>query len=140
MKGKSSLQKRPQKTKALTVQDEEQLWKNCVVSEQNPNLSSLTIQHNCTATPASQTVVHHFHGCSGRDKLQSWCWCFSTKQQLNTERSLSVPFLNFTVVSLHHCSDCKNRDLKVTFIELFPVVCCQCFELASQNTVNHFFH
>ena len=26
-------------------------------------LSSLPIQHNCAATPACQTVVHHFHGC-----------------------------------------------------------------------------
>ena len=28
--------KRPNATKALTVQDEEQLWKNCVLGEQNP--------------------------------------------------------------------------------------------------------
>ena len=28
-----------------------------------PVLSSLPIPHNHTATPASQTVVHHFHGC-----------------------------------------------------------------------------
>ena len=28
-----------------------------------PVLSSLPIQHNQTATPACQTVVHHFHGC-----------------------------------------------------------------------------
>ncbi|XP_068727542.1 uncharacterized protein [Montipora capricornis] len=28
-----------------------------------PFLSSLPIQHNQTATPACQTVVHHFHGC-----------------------------------------------------------------------------
>ena len=26
-------------------------------------LSSLPIQHHSTATPACQTVVHHFHGC-----------------------------------------------------------------------------
>ena len=28
-----------------------------------PVLSSLPIQHNRAATPASHTVVHHFHGC-----------------------------------------------------------------------------
>ena len=33
------------------------------VQNSRPVLSSLPIQHNQTATPASQTVVHHFHGC-----------------------------------------------------------------------------
>ena len=65
-KSKSSSRKRPRKTKALNVQDEEQLWKNRVLSEQNPNCSSLPIQHNrtvATRTPASQAGVHHFHDC-----------------------------------------------------------------------------
>ena len=43
------------------------------------------------------------------------------------------------VASLHHCSDCKNRDFKITSVELFYVVCFQWFELVSQKTVNHFF-
>jgi len=34
-----------------------------LVQNSRPVLSSLPIQHNQTATPASQTVVHHFHGC-----------------------------------------------------------------------------
>ena len=38
------------------------------------------------------------------------------------------------------CSDRKSRDLEITFIELFHVVCLQWFVLASQKTVNHFFH
>ena len=58
-----ALREKGHRKQKLTVQDEEQLWKNRVLSEQNPNLSSLPIQHNRTATPASQTVVHHFHGC-----------------------------------------------------------------------------
>ncbi|XP_020616054.1 uncharacterized protein LOC110054063 [Orbicella faveolata] len=33
------------------------------VQNSRPVLSSLSIQHNPTATPACQTVVHHFHGC-----------------------------------------------------------------------------
>jgi len=33
------------------------------VQNSRPVLSSLPIQHNQTATPASLTVVHHFHGC-----------------------------------------------------------------------------
>ena len=64
--------------------------------QRNPNLSSLPIQQNRTATPTSQTVVHHFHGCSGRAKLWSWRWCFSTKQQLNTERILISQWFRFT--------------------------------------------
>ena len=32
------------------------------VQNSRPVLSSLPIQHNCTATPACQTVVYHFHG------------------------------------------------------------------------------
>ena len=43
------------------------------------------------------------------------------------------------VASLPHCRDCKNRDFKITFVELFYVVCFQWFELVSQKTVNHFF-
>ena len=33
------------------------------VQNSRPVLSSLPIQHNHTATPACQTVVHHFHSC-----------------------------------------------------------------------------
>ena len=33
------------------------------VQNSRPVLSSLPIQHYQTATPAFQTVVHHFHGC-----------------------------------------------------------------------------
>ena len=55
--------KRPNATKTLTVQDEEQLWKNRVLGEQKPTslripvqfFSSLPIQHNRTATLACQT-------------------------------------------------------------------------------------
>ena len=43
------------------------------------------------------------------------------------------------VASLHHCSDWKNCDFKITFVELFYVVCFQWFELVSQKTVNHLF-
>ena len=44
------------------------------------------------------------------------------------------------VASLPHCRDCKNRDFKITFAELFCVVCFQWFELVSQKkTVNHYF-
>ena len=50
------------KLKHLPSKMKSSYGKNRVVSEQNPNLSSLPIQNNCTATPASQTVLHHFHG------------------------------------------------------------------------------
>ena len=43
------------------------------------------------------------------------------------------------VASLHHCSDCKNCEFKITFVELFYVVCFQWFELVLQKTVNHLF-
>jgi len=33
------------------------------IQNSRPVLSSLPIQHSQTATSASQTVVHHFHGC-----------------------------------------------------------------------------
>ena len=47
--------------------------------------SSLPVQNNQTVALACQTVLLHF-----------WCYhsCFSTKPQLNTERSFLVPYLN----------------------------------------------
>ena len=33
------------------------------VQDSRSVFSSLPIQHDRTATPACQTVVHHFHGC-----------------------------------------------------------------------------
>ena len=35
--------KQPNATKVLTVQDEEQLWKNCVLGEQNPVTPSYSV-------------------------------------------------------------------------------------------------
>ena len=35
------------------------------------------------------------------------------------------------VVSLYRCSNCENRDLKISFIELFHVVRLQWFVLVS---------
>ena len=42
------------------------------------------------------------------------------------------------VVSLYRCSNCENRDLKISFIELFHVVRLQWFVLVSKKTVNPF--
>ena len=68
----------------------------------------------------------------GDDKLWCWCWCFSTKQQWNIRRSLPVPYLNLWFC-FHHCSDCKKFDLKISYIELFQVVCFQWFVLVLQK-------
>ena len=60
-----------------------------------PVLSSLPIQHNGTAAPACQAVVHHFHRCQVTINYRARVnWCFSRKQQLNAGRSLPIPCLN----------------------------------------------
>ena len=46
--------------------------------------------------------------------------------------------LSSLVVSLHHCSDCKT-DFKISFIELFHVVCLRWFVMVLQKTVGPFF-
>ena len=74
---------------------------------------------------------------SGDDKLRSWRWCFSTKQQLNTGRSLPVPYLNlwfrFTAAATAEAV-------------IYKLLSLNCFMLLALNalfhkkTVNHFFH
>ena len=46
--------------------------------------------------------------------------------------------LSSLVVSLHHCSDCKT-DFKISFTELFYVVCLRWFVMVLQKTVGPFF-
>ena len=43
------------------------------------------------------------------------------------------------VASLPYCRDCKNRDFKIMFVELFYVVCFQWFELVSQKKLSIIF-
>ena len=63
---------------------------------------------------------------------------FFNKAAIEHWKKLACALSKF-VASLPHCRDCKNHDFKITFVELFYVVCFQWFELVSQKTVNHFF-
>ena len=47
--------------------------------------------------------------------------------------------LSSFVVLLYLCSDCKNCDLKISFIKLFHVVCLQLFVMVLPRTVGLFF-
>lgn len=47
-----------------------------------------------TATPACQTIVHHFHGCLAAVNYGAGVGVFSTKHKLNTGGSLPVSYLN----------------------------------------------
>ena len=90
-------------------------------------------------TPVGQTVVHHFYGCQVTINSGAGIGCFSIKQQLNSGRIKLVLTLSSFVVLLHHCRDCKNCDLKISFIELSHVVCLQWFGMFFQKTVGPFF-
>ena len=88
--------------------------------------------------PAYQTVVQRFHDCQVTINYGAALVFFNkpaTKHWEKLARTLSK-----FVASLHYCSNCKNRDFKITFVELFYVVCFQWFELVSQKNCQSFFH
>ena len=100
----------------------------------HPVRSSLPIPQNQTATPNSSPPLSWL---SGDDKLRSWHWCFSTKQELNTGRSLPVPYLNlwfrFTVAVTAEAMIYKL--LSLNSFTLFALNA-----LFHKKTVNHFLH
>ena len=64
---------------------------------------------------------------------------FFNKAAIKHWQKLACTLSKF-VASLPHCRDCKSRDFKITFVELFYVVYFQWFELVSQKkTVDHFY-
>ena len=99
---------------------------------------SLPMQHNQTVAPVFQTVINHFLWLSGDNKQWCWHWVFFNKAAIKRWEKLALTLPSF-VVLLHHCSDCKNCDLKISFIELFHVVCLQWFVMVLQKTVSPFF-
>ena len=73
------------------------------------------------------------------DKVRSWSWCFSTRQQLNSGRNLPILVSTYGFVLLLHWL--QNLWLKITFTELFHIVWLQRFVLVPQKPGNHlFFH
>ena len=85
--------------------------------------SSLSIQENHTAAPAYQTVVLRFHGCQVTINYGA-ALVFSNRAAIKHWQKLACTLSKF-VASLPHCRDCKNRDFKITFVELSYVVCFQ---------------
>ena len=75
---------------------------------------------------------------SGDDKQRCCLWMFFNKAAIKHWEKLALSLSSF-VVSFYHCSDCKNCDLKISFIELFHVVCLQWFVMVLQKTVSPFF-
>ena len=78
--------KRPNATRALTVQDEEHLWENRVLGEQNQSHSEpcpLLSSFAHSAQPYSDSSLPNssqpLSWLSSDDKLRSWSWCFSRK-------------------------------------------------------------
>ena len=71
-------------------------------------------------------------------KLRSWCWCFSTKQQINTGGSLPVPYpnlwLRFTTAGT--AKTVISKLLPLNYFILFAFNGLNCFH---KKTVNHFF-
>ena len=66
---------------------------------------------------------------------------FFNKTPAKYWEKLALALSSFAVL-LHHCSDCsdcKNCDFKISFIELFHVVCLQWFVMVLQKTVGTFF-
>ena len=60
----------------------------------------------------------------GDNKQWCWHWVFFNKAPAKYWEKLALALSSFAVL-LHHCSDCKNCDFKISFIELFHVVCLQ---------------
>lgn len=96
---------------------------------------SLPIQHKNTVTPAYQTVVHHFHGSQLKINYGASVVFFNRAVIKHWEKLMRILF----VVSLYRSSNCENRDLKISFIELFHIVRLQWFVLVSQKNCQSFF-
>ena len=77
--------------------------------------------------PAYQTVVQPLSWLSGDDKLRS-CVSVLNKTAIKHWEKLARTLSKF-VASHPHCREYKNRDFKITFVELFYVVCFQWFGL-----------
>ena len=75
---------------------------------------------------------------SGDDKLRSWRWFFSTKQQLNTGRSLPVPYLNLWLrfITAVTAKTVISKLLSLNYFMLFAFNGLSWFH---KKTVNHFF-
>ena len=87
-------------------------------------------------TPVCQTVVHHFYGCQVTINNGASVGCFSVKQQLNTVRSLPLPYL---YLWFRFTTAVTTNTMIWKFLSLNYVVCLQWFVMVLQKTVGPFF-